>query len=56
LSPLPLAAVVPLSCAELTAVSGARRTYWTVIGGGPDILNGENWQAGYTGTLESHVC
>jgi cell wall-associated NlpC family hydrolase len=28
--------------------------YWTVYGGGPDFLNGENWQAGYTGTLLQH--
>jgi len=25
--------------------------YWTVFGNGPDILNNENWSAGYTGTM-----
>jgi hypothetical protein len=28
--------------------------YWTQYGSGPDFLNGENWKAGYTGTLTSH--
>jgi hypothetical protein len=28
--------------------------YWTLFGNGPDFLNGENWQAGYTGTLDQH--
>jgi len=28
--------------------------YWTVFGNGPDIINGENWQAGYTGTMATH--
>jgi len=25
--------------------------YWTVFGTGPDFVNGQNWRAGYTGTL-----
>jgi hypothetical protein len=25
--------------------------YWTVFGGGPDFLNGQNWAAGYTGSM-----
>lgn len=25
--------------------------YWTAIGSGPDIINGEHWTAGYTGTM-----
>jgi len=28
--------------------------YWTVFGNGPDIINGDNWQGGYTGTMASH--
>jgi len=28
--------------------------YWTLFGNGPDFLNGENWEAGYTGTLTAH--
>jgi len=28
--------------------------YWTVFGNGPDILNGDSWQGGYTGTMGSH--
>jgi len=28
--------------------------YWTVFGGGADILNGDSWQGGYTGTMASH--
>jgi len=28
--------------------------YWTVLGNGPDFLNGDNWNGGYTGTLSSH--
>jgi len=28
--------------------------YWTMFGNGPDILNGEGWSAGYTGTLWDH--
>jgi len=27
--------------------------YWTVFGSGPDFVNGQNWRAGYTGTLSS---
>jgi len=27
--------------------------YWTVFGSGPDFLNGQNWRAGYTGTMSS---
>jgi hypothetical protein len=30
------------------------RTYWTVVGSGPDIVNGDSWKGGYTGTMESH--
>jgi hypothetical protein len=25
--------------------------YWTVFGNGPDFINGQNWAAGYTGTM-----
>lgn len=28
--------------------------YWTLFGNGPDFMNGEKWQAGYTGTLDQH--
>lgn len=28
--------------------------YWTLFGNGPDFMNGENWSAGYTGTLDQH--
>jgi cell wall-associated NlpC family hydrolase len=28
--------------------------YWLVYGKGPDFLNGQHWQAGFTGTLTSH--
>jgi len=28
--------------------------YWTIFGNGPDIINGENWSAGYTGTMATH--
>jgi len=28
--------------------------YWTVFGNGPDILNGDGWKGGYTGTMPSH--
>ena len=28
--------------------------YWTLFGDAGDLLNGENWQAGYTGTLWAH--
>ncbi len=28
--------------------------YWTVYGAGPDFLNGEDWKAGYTGSMQSH--
>jgi len=28
--------------------------YWTVFGNGPDILNGESWSGGYTGTMATH--
>jgi hypothetical protein len=28
--------------------------YWTLFGKGPDFLNGEDWTAGYTGTLTAH--
>jgi cell wall-associated NlpC family hydrolase len=28
--------------------------YWTVFGKGKDFLNGEDWKAGYTGTLDKH--
>jgi len=28
--------------------------YWTVFGSGADFLNGQNWKAGYTGTMSSH--
>jgi len=28
--------------------------YWTVFGDGPDILNGDSWKGGYTGTMASH--
>lgn len=28
--------------------------YWQVYGNGPDFLNGQRWQAGYTGTLTNH--
>eukprot|EP00762_Andalucia_godoyi_P007866 ANDGO_01285.mRNA.1 hypothetical protein len=34
--------------------SAATWAYWTVYGKGPDFLNGENWSAGYTGTLMQH--
>lgn len=27
---------------------------WTVYGGGSDYINGEKWQAGYTGTMADH--
>lgn len=27
---------------------------WNALRGGPDVVNGENWQAGYTGTLVQH--
>jgi len=25
--------------------------YWTIFGGGPDFVNNDNWQGGYTGTM-----
>jgi len=28
--------------------------YWTQYGSGPDFLNGQNWKAGYTGSLIQH--
>jgi cell wall-associated NlpC family hydrolase len=28
--------------------------YWTLFGNGTDIMNGEGWAAGYTGTLDKH--
>jgi len=28
--------------------------YWTQFGSGPDFLNDQNWQAGYTGSLTAH--
>ncbi len=28
--------------------------YWTLFGNGPDFMNGEQWGAGYTGTLDKH--
>lgn len=28
--------------------------WWQVLGDGPDVLNGANWAAGYTGTLLAH--
>jgi len=31
--------------------SAATWCYWTVFGSGPDFLNGQNWKAGYTGTM-----
>jgi len=34
--------------------SAATWCYWTQYGSGPDFLNGQNWQAGYTGTLIQH--
>jgi len=34
--------------------SAATWCYWTTYGSGPDFLNGQNWKAGYTGTLTSH--
>jgi len=27
--------------------------YWTVFGNGPDLLNGQNWAAGYTGSMST---
>jgi len=34
--------------------SAATWAYWTQYGSGPDFLNGQNWAAGYTGTLLQH--
>eukprot|EP00823_Brevimastigomonas_motovehiculus_P003370 TRINITY_DN2046_c0_g1_i1.p1 TRINITY_DN2046_c0_g1~~TRINITY_DN2046_c0_g1_i1.p1 ORF type:complete len:196 (-),score=22.78 TRINITY_DN2046_c0_g1_i1:287-874(-) len=34
--------------------SAATWIWWTAIGQGADILNGESWKAGYTGTLKTH--
>merc|ERR1740121_332053 len=34
--------------------SAASWVYWTVFGQGTDYLNGQNWKAGYTGTMTSH--
>jgi hypothetical protein len=31
--------------------SSSTWVYWTVFGNGPDILNNQNWGAGYTGSL-----
>jgi len=28
--------------------------YWTIFGNGPDFVNNENWQAGYTGTMSDN--
>ncbi|KAI8824106.1 uncharacterized protein EV422DRAFT_306828 [Fimicolochytrium jonesii] len=28
--------------------------YWSAFGNGADLLNGESWNAGYTGTLKDH--
>lgn len=28
--------------------------YWTCFGEGPDFINGEDWNDGYTGTLDQH--
>lgn len=28
--------------------------YWSAFGNGPDFINGENWTAGYTGTMSQH--
>jgi len=33
--------------------SAATWAYWTVFGNGPDLLNGQSWKAGYTGTMSS---
>jgi len=47
--------VMPPSAPQYSDCSAAATwAYWTQYGNGPDFLNGQNWKAGYTGTLTSH--
>jgi len=34
--------------------SAATWCYWTQYGNGPDFINGQQWRAGYTGTMLDH--
>jgi len=47
--------VCPPSAPSYSDCSSASTwVYWTVFGKGNDFLNGQNWGAGYTGTLTNH--